>query len=89
MADDRTCEGEMKDLSRYPAWFQLNYNLCHELIFPDIDECSLSTFDCIPEARCENTVGSYMCVCLSGYTGDGVVCEGKSTKEAWWCDVSV
>jgi hypothetical protein len=46
--------------------------------FPDIDECYLGTFDCIPEAMCENTVGSYMCACLPGYAGNGTVCEGES-----------
>ena len=45
--------------------------------FSDIDECDTSMFDCIPEAMCENTIGSYQCTCLPGYTGNGTVCEGK------------
>ena len=52
------------------------------ILSSDVDECSLGTFDCISEATCENTVGSYICVCLPGYTGNGVECEGKSAKDA-------
>ena len=44
----------------------------------DIDECAVSTDNCNDNARCINTMGSFECECLPGYTGDGVTCEGQS-----------
>ena len=40
----------------------------------DVDECQTSEVECIPEARCINTEGSYECVCDPGYMGDGANC---------------
>ncbi|XP_071795599.1 uncharacterized protein [Asterias amurensis] len=43
----------------------------------DVDECNLQSDDCSPDAVCNNTVGSYECICNPGYTddnGDGRVC---------------
>jgi hypothetical protein len=40
----------------------------------DIDECTLGTADCDPNASCTNTPGSYSCTCLTGFTGDGQTC---------------
>ena len=45
-------------------------------IFLDIDECS-SGHQCDSSATCYNTAGSYTCICISGYTGDGRTCRGK------------
>ena len=42
----------------------------------DIDECAMDTDSCHMNANCTNTVGSYTCMCWSGYSGDGTVCEG-------------
>ena len=40
--------------------------------FPDKDECqSASTHSCHEDATCQNTVGSYKCVCKEGFYGDG------------------
>ncbi|XP_071795600.1 uncharacterized protein [Asterias amurensis] len=44
----------------------------------DVDECNLQSDDCSPDAVCNNTVGSYECICNPGYTddnGDGRVCS--------------
>ncbi|KAI8488563.1 hypothetical protein Bbelb_335920 [Branchiostoma belcheri] len=42
----------------------------------DIDECSAEIADCLPEASCRNTEGSYHCECPKGYRGDGrTTCE--------------
>lgn len=42
----------------------------------DIDECeSADKNNCSPNAGCENSVGSYICTCQDGFTGDGLVCE--------------
>ena len=43
----------------------------------DKDECAGSEPDCIENAVCENTVGSFKCKCADGFTGDGTTeCEG-------------
>lgn len=42
----------------------------------DIDECETDTDNCDVNAHCNNTKGSFQCTCNTGYSGDGVVCEG-------------
>jgi len=41
----------------------------------DIDECSVSS-PCSTNATCSNTNGSFICSCDSGYSGDGLTCDG-------------
>ena len=43
----------------------------------DIDECTMGTDNCAPEATCTNTEGSFTCTCNQGYTGNGTSCTGK------------
>ena len=45
----------------------------------DIDECATNTDDCAdaPSGTCTNTIGSYICTCNPGYTGNGKICVGK------------
>ena len=44
----------------------------------------LDTNECVPDspchanATCNNTEGSYLCTCDSGYSGDGFTCNGKT-----------
>ena len=47
----------------------------------DIDECLTNNGDCSADASCTNTVGSFTCTCLPGYTGDGFTCTGKLTLD--------
>ena len=43
----------------------------------DVDECAMtSTNDCSANAECENTAGSFECICKFGYNGDGKTCTG-------------
>ena len=52
-----------------------HYFMCGFL--SDIDECAAGTNMCHQEATCTNTDGNYSCTCNSGYTGDGLECNGK------------
>ncbi|KAL9969186.1 hypothetical protein ACROYT_G021373 [Oculina patagonica] len=40
----------------------------------DIDECSASSPVCDVNATCLNLLGSYLCLCKAGFTGDGKNC---------------
>ena len=44
--------------------------------FSDINECATGTDNCNVNAVCTNTRGSFICHCRSGYTGNGVACNG-------------
>jgi len=44
----------------------------------DIIECDTDNGGCSSAATCTNIVGSFTCECLTGYTGDGFTCDGKS-----------
>ena len=44
----------------------------------DTNEC-LQNSTCHPNAKCNNTEGSYVCMCNTGYDGDGFTCNGKKT----------
>ena len=47
------------------------------LIFTtDTDECVAAPGKCHNKAACNNTHGSYVCTCKSGYIGDGRNCTG-------------
>ena len=56
------------------------------LYFLDVNECfpdhiSKDYFhlhhNCHEDANCTNIKGSFYCTCHTGYSGDGVTCEGK------------
>ena len=42
----------------------------------DVDECSEDFHDCHVNATCTDAIGSFLCMCNDGFTGDGVSCEG-------------
>ena len=42
-----------------------------------MNECEDVPAVCDINAICHNTDGSYMCICSSGYTGDGSTCTGE------------
>ena len=49
--------------------------------YVDIDECNLNLSMCQPDSYCNNTIGSYLCICNVGYSGDGFInCTSKSTE---------
>lgn len=48
------------------------------VFFADEDECQNGTHHCDENAQCNNTIGSFNCTCLQGYSGNGVQCSGKA-----------
>eukprot|EP00933_Yihiella_yeosuensis_P004656 TRINITY_DN109038_c0_g1_i1.p1 TRINITY_DN109038_c0_g1~~TRINITY_DN109038_c0_g1_i1.p1 ORF type:complete len:1124 (+),score=194.27 TRINITY_DN109038_c0_g1_i1:90-3461(+) len=41
----------------------------------NVDECTAGTHSCHANATCQDMVGSYHCVCNTGYMGDGRTCS--------------
>ena len=44
-------------------------------MFADIDECARGLDNCDINADCTNSIGSFSCTCVHGYSGDGVTCS--------------
>ena len=62
-------------------------NVCSSRLFAiifysrvDVDECTIDSDDCVDDATCVNTAGSFTCSCPPGFSGDGrasdVGCSG-------------
>ena len=49
-------------------------------ICKDVNECDLRS-TCDENALCENLPGGYMCSCLSGFHGNGTLCEFGNCKD--------
>ncbi len=47
------------------------------MLFSDVDECVEEQHVCVGRGECENTLGSYRCVCQRGYRGNGTHCAGE------------
>ena len=54
---------------------EMKYNFFLAL---DVDECSDGSHNCDTNAQCTNTEESFTCTCNSGYSGNGVNCQGKT-----------
>ena len=52
-------------------------NVGSHCFFEDTDECSSGSHDCSADAYCNNTVGSFICSCKAGFSGDGKKCKTK------------
>ena len=53
------------------------YNLTCLILYVDLDEC-LEFQPCDSNATCLNTIGSFICTCNEGFTGNGSQCDGKN-----------
>ena len=54
------------------------YN-CHVLTIADINECIQEPCGDQDQARCSNSIGSYICFCdIIGYGWNGTACEGTA-----------
>jgi hypothetical protein len=50
-------------------------NIFAYYIVSDIDECRQAS-SCHSQATCQNTIGSFLCTCNTGYVGNGQQCVG-------------
>ena len=54
----------------------------------DVDECVNGNNNCDENTDCINTEGSYICMCSSGFSGNGTSCNGTlSTSSKTWHNV--
>ena len=58
----------------YILYYYLPVNHSLPVIILDIDECTSSP--CSINSTCNNTVGSYSCICKNGFIGNGTHCTG-------------
>ncbi|MBK8593371.1 MAG: hypothetical protein IPN77_30505 [Sandaracinaceae bacterium] len=54
-----------------------------------VDECTLGTDNCSPNAICTDTVAAFTCECAGGFNGNGVVCEHVACEDVGDCDDAV
>jgi len=68
---------QVKQLCRYPSKCISCMYVIATLYYPtDVSECVRSLDECDPNATCNNTFGSYDCICNLGFTGNGFICSG-------------
>jgi hypothetical protein len=50
------------------------FTIDNKCIETDINECNEGTHNCSAKSTCANTLGSFKCLCYTGYFGDGYKC---------------
>ena len=62
-------------------WTFSHMIICNEptrfaLYVEDVNECNADIYPCHEDAFCNNTIGSYDCICEDGFDGNGTICAG-------------
>ncbi|XP_031569123.1 fibrillin-1-like isoform X2 [Actinia tenebrosa] len=84
---NKTCTRLGYDLTKYTCLCPNGYfgQNCEK----DIDECASSNLhNCTlenPGVKCNNTPGSFKCICAEGYVGDGINCAKKTS----WIKINI
>ena len=56
------------------------------LVSQDINECEdPGSNNCHQNANCTDTIGSYTCTCMLGYSGNGSLCDGMCSLKTLLC----
>jgi hypothetical protein len=66
-------------LHRYSLSSTSYHSFIYNLFLLDIDECATQTANCPANSQCVNTIGSFNCICLSGFTSSNGQCVGNLT----------
>ena len=61
------------------------FTLSFVVYYSDVDECADDSHNCVDDATCKNTVGSFNCTCDVGMVGDG---SKNGTKCAGECYIA-
>ena len=60
-----------------PVYIIINsYGFSSLFIDIDIDECARGTDKCHVNATCMDADGLFLCTCLEGFRGNGIICGG-------------
>jgi hypothetical protein len=73
------CTGKSGLSMLYSSLQKHTVYICYVYLFSDIDEC-ITVSPCNVNATCTNIPGSFVCQCIDGFSGDGIRCDGKTTK---------
>ena len=76
LSDNGNVSMESKTLAARARQIHTNPYGAHFAV-SDIDECSSETNGCDENAECNNTLGSYKCICKDGFHGNGTNCKGN------------
>ena len=58
------------------------------MFISDINECETGSYVCDKHAMCEDNEGSYQCVCVTGYSGNGDTCSDINECQTSPCHVN-
>ena len=72
--------GDCADTAGNSCKVNTTLNVSVSVGFSDINECETDAHDCAAiGGRCANTLGGFICSCVSGHSGDGRTCHADKT----------